>query len=95
MLQSIKAWFAMVKTWLIGKMPIIKYEVKSIAQTFLAGMSSYLFVNWELVKSLAWSKSALVGLAIALVRAGWKMVWILIEPQIVALFKYLSGNNNT
>lgn len=83
--------FESANVWLTNKMPDIKYEIKSVAQTFLAGASFYLLANWEVIKTLEWSKSALIGLGLAIVRSGWKLVWAFVEPQILSVLKKLSN----
>lgn len=78
-----------IKATIVSWAPAILYEVKSILQTFLAGGAFFLAANWELVKQLSFTKSAIIGLAIAVLRAGVKMVWTFLEPQILSFLKFL------
>lgn len=77
-----------LKTWLTS--PAVVYEVKSIAQTFIAAVAMFLVANWASVTHTSFTTDALVGLLSALARTGIKAVWVLVEPQLLSLLQKLS-----
>lgn len=75
----------------------LKDHLKSAGHTFI---STFLLTFVALISQIpvdtfwtleTWSTSALVGLAMTAVRAGWKAGWVILSPYLADFFKYAVG----
>lgn len=62
----------------------IKYEISSVAKSFLSGFGLYVIANHS---TFQFEKASIIGLILAAARSGVKVLWAFIAPQLVALFK--------
>ena len=76
-----------LKLWVQGNMPLIKYQLRSVSQSFLTGVALYIIANWGTITTMQWDKAAVVGMMIAVARSGVKYVWAIFEPKIISMLK--------